>query len=1031
MPNWRKVVVADSAASFGSVATPNNVVNDFTASYAINASTTAINSGTVIAISPASDTWILNHSVNERFPIVTCWESGSNEIVQPDTVRSLDINTVEVKFTTPVEGFANVSRAGHVISGSQGVTLWTQLAGPANITASGLYGGFTGSLQGTASYAISAPNAESASYASTASFVATASNSISSSYSVTSSYAENSSNTISSSYSATASLAIGSISSSYAVSSSYALFASNALSSSFASTASYWSGSIQNATSASVAISSSWALSSSNAATASYWSGSIQNATSASYAVTASYWSGSIQNVESASFAMSASNALTASYAATALTASNALTASYWSGSIQNATSASVAITASYALTASRVELAQTASHVATSSHAIRTATASYADSFVVANNLTVNGTASFSYIQNTYQTASIIYTSGSTKFGDTFDDVMSVTGSIQVSGSIIGTLTGTASWAQNSVTASYWSGSIQNALSSSFATTASYWSGSIQNALSSSYSISSSFATSASFARTASNADYATSASYALNGGVTQLLAGPNITISPTSGKGQVTISSTGTGGPFFNTATGSYGSFYDTTTQTNPVGNIPRSMSLNTTDITNGVSISGSSSPFNTYIKIQNPGVYNIQFSAQLDKTDGGSDEIIIWLRKNGINLTDTATSVTLNGNNDKQVAAWNWFVNGAANDYYQIIWQSADTNVRIYAEAADGTPGIPSVIATVNRVDQFLSNTGSFTGEFTGAFTGSLFGTASNAITASYALASLTASYAVSALSASHLSTTASNALTSSYSNVARTASYSDTASFVNVLKQAVIVSGSVNASSGYIATGSYNLLASTGQNLYFNSNGQIGSSGTGPHITISPSSNITSFSQVVNINNSVSITPGANLTTLGLNATVGFYPSATIARFSSGSVTALAISGSGMIGTGSFNYQGRITATTFTGSLLGTASFASTASYWSGSINNATSASYAVSASYAPSTPAFPYTGSAQITGSLSITGSVVITGSLTMQDVIVAPYLSIANYSSDAEAAAAGIPLWGIYRSGNMLVVRLT
>jgi hypothetical protein len=61
-----------------------------------------------------------------------------------------------------------------------------------------------------------------------------------------------------------------------------------------------------------------------------------------------------------------------------------------------------------------------------------------------------------------------------------------------------------------------------------------------------------------------------AISASYSLNGGVTQILAGSNVTVSPTNGKGQVTISSTGGAGPFFNTATGSYGSFYDTTTQT-----------------------------------------------------------------------------------------------------------------------------------------------------------------------------------------------------------------------------------------------------------------------------------------------------------------------------------------------------------------------------------------------------------------------------------------------------------------------------
>jgi hypothetical protein len=53
-----------------------------------------------------------------------------------------------------------------------------------------------------------------------------------------------------------------------------------------------------------------------------------------------------------------------------------------------------------------------------------------------------------------------------------------------------------------------------------------------------------------------------------------------------------------------------------------------------------------------------------------------------------------------------------------------------------MRLYAEPINDTPGIPSVILTVNRVDQFLSNTGSFSGSFTGVFTGSLFGTAATA-------------------------------------------------------------------------------------------------------------------------------------------------------------------------------------------------------------------------------------------------------------------------------------------------------
>jgi hypothetical protein len=331
----------------------------------------------------------------------------------------------------------------------------------------------------------------------------------------------------------------------------------------------------------------------------------------------------------------------------------------------------------------------------------------------------------------------------------------------LTVTNGITGSLHGTASWAQNSITSSFVTGS------------------NVFGPFGSNSVISASFAT------------FAQTASHALNGGVTQILAGPNITISPLSGRGQVTISSTGTGSGNFNTSTGSYGSFYDTTTQINPVANAANSMSFNETAITNGVSLSGSTSPFNTYIKTETAGVYNIQFSAQIDKTDGGEDNIDIWIRKNGTDLIDTATSLTLPKNNNRLVAAWNWFVQSAANDYYQIIWSSADTDMRLLAEVSSSThPGIPSVILTANRIDQFLSNTGSFNGTFTGEFTGSLQGTASFANNATSASFATTASYVLNAVSAS-FATSASqsqNATTASYVLNAVSASFATTSSYV---------------------------------------------------------------------------------------------------------------------------------------------------------------------------------------------------------------------------------------------------
>jgi len=359
------------------------------------------------------------------------------------------------------------------------------------------------------------------------------------------------------------------------------------------------------------------------------------------------------------------------------------------------------------------------------------------------------------------------------------------------VAQSFTGSLFGTASFAvsasqaQNATTASY----VLNAVSASFATSASFVTASnVFGPFGSNSVISASFTT------------FAETASYALNGGVTQILAGPNITVSPLSGRGQVTISSTGTGSGNFNTSTGSYGSFYDTTTQTNLVANVANSMSFNETAITNGVSLSGSTSPFNTYIKTENAGVYNIQFSAQIDKTDGGEDNIDIWIRKNGIDLIDTATSLTLPKNNNRLVAAWNWFVQSATNDYYQIIWSSADTSMRLLAEVSSSAhPGIPSVILTVNRVDQFLSNTGSFSGSFTGEFTGSLFGTSSFATSASYADFSTSASHAQNANTASYVL----NAISASYEYITGSTQFGSLLTNTHQFTGSVSITGSLNA------------------------------------------------------------------------------------------------------------------------------------------------------------------------------------------------------------------------------------
>lgn len=146
-------------------------------------------------------------------------------------------------------------------------------------------------------------------------------------------------------------------------------------------------------------------------------------------------------------------------------------------------------------------------------------------------------------------------------------------------------------------------------------------------------------------------------------------------------------------------------HGSFYSNVDQTNPVANTARAMTFNNTVTANGASIVS-----NSQITINKIGVYNIQFSAQVSKTGGGTGVIDIWLSKNGAPVDWTNTSIPVTSGTPA-VAAWNFVENvTVANTYFELMWSSADTLVSLDAVAANTNPtrpGIPSVIVTVTPV------------------------------------------------------------------------------------------------------------------------------------------------------------------------------------------------------------------------------------------------------------------------------------------------------------------------------------
>lgn len=143
-------------------------------------------------------------------------------------------------------------------------------------------------------------------------------------------------------------------------------------------------------------------------------------------------------------------------------------------------------------------------------------------------------------------------------------------------------------------------------------------------------------------------------------------------------------------------------YGSFSDNTNQLATAINTPYAVKFNTTDIANGHSIASGSR-----IVAANSGLYNYQFSLQVVSTNSAAKEVYVWARKNGIDIPNSATRITIVGNSVYTVAAWNFVISMNANDYFELMWATTDLSVSLSAPAATAfCPTTPSAILTVTE-------------------------------------------------------------------------------------------------------------------------------------------------------------------------------------------------------------------------------------------------------------------------------------------------------------------------------------
>lgn len=181
---------------------------------------------------------------------------------------------------------------------------------------------------------------------------------------------------------------------------------------------------------------------------------------------------------------------------------------------------------------------------------------------------------------------------------------------------------------------------------------------------------------------------------------------AGRNIVFAQTETHNVSTLTvSAGTAGVF-----GWWGSFWDTTDQTVTSTTQAYVVTLNNADTNNdGVSVVSSSQ-----LTVANAAVYRVSVSYQFVNTDSQAHDVVFWFRKNGTDIADSASKVTVpsthGGALGHQVTMVEIVQKLAANDYVQLAWKADNTAVKIETLPAGTTPvypQIPSVIVTVNQI------------------------------------------------------------------------------------------------------------------------------------------------------------------------------------------------------------------------------------------------------------------------------------------------------------------------------------
>jgi hypothetical protein len=138
-------------------------------------------------------------------------------------------------------------------------------------------------------------------------------------------------------------------------------------------------------------------------------------------------------------------------------------------------------------------------------------------------------------------------------------------------------------------------------------------------------------------------------------------------------------------------------YGAFFDTSRQSTLVSTAT-AVKFYFLQSANKVIVTNNSAGNPTRITVTDAGVYQLNYNLQFVKSDTGTDELSIWIRRNSAAYANTNTYNIIQGAGIKNMYTGNYYIDLGSNDYVELYYSVKNINSVL--------TGIPPITTTPSR-------------------------------------------------------------------------------------------------------------------------------------------------------------------------------------------------------------------------------------------------------------------------------------------------------------------------------------